>query len=392
MEPAPRKKHPEHAVLLDRNLLDEELRRSAVDAGVIIMDSPIGAVKISPSGGGWEIVQNDHAPWQAAFLVDAAGRRSVMNMRRNLLGPRTLAIETRWNGVAIPKWATYLEALSSAWIWAVRDGSDLTLVTTFVSSDWLSTNKADVASRLRDLLQPSRLASLSRFMKLKFPPRVREATPSSADNQIGRSYLRVGDASLAVDPIASQGCQQALISGFQGAVVVNTCLSRPNAYPLAEEFVVARLREAIALHVRNTREAYRQQSLFQTRFWSDRHLPEASSIHSRDGDQTVVNKTFVAERIQLSPLIQLRLAPALIGNLIECVPAIFHPSWTRPIAFIGRQSAADLIKDLECPIATNRLIETWAGRFESSYESARELLNRLWQMGFFVSANEPTET
>ena len=84
-------------------------------------------------------------------------------------------------------------------------------------------------------------------MKLEVPPSVCEATASSAVDQMGFSCVRVGDASLALDPIASQGCQQALISGFQGAAVVHTCLSDPNAYPLAEKFVVDHLQEGFAL-------------------------------------------------------------------------------------------------------------------------------------------------
>jgi hypothetical protein len=236
------------------------------------------------------------------------------------------------------------------------------------------------------------LARADISMKLQVPPRICEATASSAVDQMGFSYVRVGDASLALDPIASQGCQQALISGFQGAAVVHTCLSDPNAYPLAEKFVVNRLQEAIALHVRHTRDAYRQQSLFRTRFWSDRDLRHESSItRSPNGDRIAPNEAAITEWIQLSPSIEICDAPALIGNRIRSVPAVCHPSWTRPVAFFGSQSAADLIKGLRGSIATDRLTEAWARRSGSSRESVRELINRLWQMGFFLSADEPSE-
>jgi hypothetical protein len=62
------------------------------------------------------------------------------------------------------------------------------------------------------------------------------------------------------------------------------------------------------------------------------------------------------------------------------------------VAFFGNQSAVDLIKELSGPTAMDRLVETWAKRFGFSRESARELFNRLWQMGFFLSADEPAET
>jgi flavin-dependent dehydrogenase len=393
VEPANSETKLDRTILLDRNLLDEELRRSALVAGATIANSPIGCVRISRDRGEWAVVETDNAGWRAPFLVDATGRRSVLNMRRNLLRARTLVIETRWSGVSVPKWTTYLEALPSAWLWAARDGSDLVLLSTFVSTNWLSGGKAAIASRIKALLEQSTLAPAGGDTKLEVPPSVREATASSAVDQIGSSYLRVGDASLALDPIASQGCQQALISGFQGAAVVHTCLSCPSAYPLAEKFVLTRLQENIALHLRHTREAYRQQSLFQTRFWSDRYLPEGASFtRSRNEDRVTRNEAVPTEWIQLSPLIRICDAPALIGNLIKSVPAVCHPSWAGPVVFFGSQSAADLVKGLSGPIATNRLVEAWARRFGFSHESAWELFNRLWRMGFFSSAQPASLT
>jgi flavin-dependent dehydrogenase len=383
----------DQTILLDRNLLDEELRRSALAAGVTMVDWPVGSTKISRVGDVWEVIGMDHHRWRASFLVDGAGRRSVLNRRRTFLGVPTLAIETRWSGLSVPKWSTYLEAKPSAWLWAARDGGDLVLLTAFVSRDWLPGGKTRVVSQIRNLLEQSRVGLASGDLKMEFAPRVREATASSAVDQIGASHLRVGDASLALDPIASQGCQQALISGFQGAAVVHTCLSSPGAYPLAEEFVLARLQETIALHVRHTREAYRQQSRFQTRFWSDRYLSDPSSLIPLEvGNRLAPDQTVPAEWLQLSPSIQLCHAAALIGNIIKSVPAVWHPSWPRPVAFLGNQSVADLIQGLRGPIAAINLVESWARRSGSTLESAWALLNRLWQMGFFLSAHDPAKT
>jgi 2-polyprenyl-6-methoxyphenol hydroxylase-like FAD-dependent oxidoreductase len=390
----PKREAPsDRTILLDRNLLDEELRRSALAAGVTIVDSPIGSTKISHDGDVWEVVRTDHHRWRASFLVDGTGRRSVLNRCRSFLGAPTLAVETRWRGLSVPKWSTYLEAMSSAWLWAARDSGDLVLLTAFVSRDWLPGGKTQVVSRMRNLLEQSRLGLTSGDLKMELPTSVREATASSALDQIGASYLRVGDASLALDPIASQGCQQALISGFQGAAVAHTCLSSPSAYPLAEEFVLARLQETIALHVRHTREAYRQQSRFQTPFWSDRSMSDPSSLTPLEiGNRLAPNEAVPTEWIQLSPSIQICHAAALIGNIIKSVPAVWHPSWPRPVAFVGNRSAADLIKGLRGPISAINLVESWARRSGSTRESARALLNRLWQMGFFLSAHSPAMT
>ena len=137
---SPKREAPsDQTILLDRNLLDEELRRSALAAGVTIVDWPVGSTKISRAGDLWEVVGMDHHRWRASFLVDGAGRRSVLNRRRTFLGAPTLAIETRWSGLSVPKWSTYLEAMPSAWLWAARDGGDLVLFTSIPTRGWAST-------------------------------------------------------------------------------------------------------------------------------------------------------------------------------------------------------------------------------------------------------------
>jgi 2-polyprenyl-6-methoxyphenol hydroxylase-like FAD-dependent oxidoreductase len=393
MELSKKKASPQQTILLDRTLLDEQLRASALAAGVTIAHSPIGSVRISHQRDVWEVFALGKPTWRAPFLVDAAGKRSVLNTHRNLLGARTLAIETWWSGISMPKRSTWLEALASAWLWAARGDSDLVLLTTFLSADRFAGRKAGIGSRLQDIIEKSKLAHASGGRQLKSPPRVREATASSAVDQIGFSHLRVGDASLALDPIASQGCQQALISGFQGAAVVHTCLAHPNAYSLAEKFVVTRLQENIALHLHHAREAYQQQSLFQTRFWMDRCLPGPSSWSPLRSEEGIARNVVVpTEWIQLSPLIQICDTPALIGNTIKSVPTVCHPRWTGPVAFFGSHSAVDLLEGLQGPMATKRLLENWARRSGSSPESAGELFNRLWQMGFFLPAKEPGAT
>jgi flavin-dependent dehydrogenase len=384
-----REAQSDQAILLDRSLLDEELCRSALAAGATVAGAPVEAARTSRGGDLWEIVATNNRIWRARFLVDATGRHSFLNRQRTFLGARTLAIETRWSGLSMPKRSTYLEALPSAWLWAASDDSGLVLLITFVSKDRFPGGKAGIAARVRDLLKQSQLATANAAIKLEVSPSVREATASSAVDHVGASYVRVGDASLALDPIASQGCQQALVSGFQGAAVVHTCLSSPTAYPIAEKFVAARLQETVALHVRHTREAYRQQSRFQTPFWSARYLSDPSlPTPLGNENRLATNEANPAEWIELSPSIQICDTAALLGNVIRCVPAVCHPSWTRPVAYFGSQSAVDLIKGLRGPIAASQLVEFWSKQSGFTLETAQELLNRLWQMGFFLPANK----
>jgi flavin-dependent dehydrogenase len=105
-----REAQSDQAILLDRSLLDEELRRSALAAGATVAGAPVESARIPRGGDLWEIVATGSRIWRARFLVDAAGRHSFLNRQRIFLGTPTLAIETRWSGLSMPKRSTYLEA------------------------------------------------------------------------------------------------------------------------------------------------------------------------------------------------------------------------------------------------------------------------------------------
>ena len=53
----------------------------------------------------------------------------------------------------------------------------------------------------------------------------RDATPNVSRDPVGHDYIRVGEASIAIDPLSSQGIQTALLSAVQGSAAVHTILT-----------------------------------------------------------------------------------------------------------------------------------------------------------------------
>ena len=71
VEPADSKTKP--TILLDRNLLDEQLCRSALVAGATIANSPIGCVRISRDRGEWAVVETNNAGWRHSLWMLPGG-------------------------------------------------------------------------------------------------------------------------------------------------------------------------------------------------------------------------------------------------------------------------------------------------------------------------------
>ena len=59
----------------------------------------------------------------------------------------------------------------------------------------------------------------------------------------GPGFLIVGDAAATLDPLSSFGVKKAMASGWVAAVVVNTCLRRPEMETAALQFFEERERE-----------------------------------------------------------------------------------------------------------------------------------------------------
>jgi hypothetical protein len=115
----------------------------------------------------------------------------------------------------------------------------------------------------------------------------------------GDDFLLVGDAGSFVDPLSSFGVRKAMLSGWMAAVVVNTCLRRPEMRQTALDYFDAHEKQVYADCKRRAAELFREASAeFARPFWERRaEEPEPSGAAS------------ALERLKAQPSI--RLIPAV---------------------------------------------------------------------------------
>ena len=77
-----------------------------------------------------------------------------------------------------------------------------------------------------------------------------DASIYSSTAYAGHDWLLAGDAGSTVDPLSSFGVKKALISAWMGAVLLNTCLSRPAMRDAAVEFYNQREHQTFTDHAR----------------------------------------------------------------------------------------------------------------------------------------------
>jgi hypothetical protein len=97
--------------------------------------------------------------------------------------------------------------------------------------------------------------------------------------------LLVGDAASFVESLSSGGVKKALSSSWRAAVVVNTCLDKPDMQSAACEFYDRRERQVWADYQRHTSAFFREAACtYDDRFWSLRVAALANLPGLADGD------------------------------------------------------------------------------------------------------------
>jgi hypothetical protein len=130
------------------------------------------------------------------------------------------------------------------------------------------------------------------------PVAVRHAGTSRAQAPIEASRIRIGDASLALDPLSGHGVFEALASATATVPVVTTLLRRPADAALARAFYEERVEQAFLRFARTARDFYRLEERWQeAAFWqARRHWPDDLPAHPSPSSG--------APQIQTKPVIE----------------------------------------------------------------------------------------
>jgi len=265
---------------LDRPAFDADLRTAAWAAGVDVRVgcACVGAVRAAPSAP-WALlfapesgVLHVSTPW----VIDATGRRALIAEKNGVLGERDDALVAFCAILPASSEATdtrsWVESVEDGWWYATRLPDHRRLVAFFTDDDLPAARKADtIAGLARHLSKTRHIRSVLGEISAGSMDRVRRFPAGGVSRSMfaGDGWLAVGDASLAFDPLSSQGIFHALYTGLRGAQTVLACVAGdPNALIDWN----TRLRSIRSAYRSHLAECYEAETRWpDSLFWQCRH-------------------------------------------------------------------------------------------------------------------------
>jgi flavin-dependent dehydrogenase len=351
-------------MLVDRGIFDAALLAGADAVGVRVLQ-PAQLRRRARAGDGWRLrvdAPTGSVDLDATFLADATGRSARFGGSRRAMGPRTFAIYGYWTGSHLPE-RPRIEAGEREWYWGVPipDGSYNTLV--FVDGARVRAEPGrSLEDRLRALLEPSALLRGVRGATLRARARAADATAYLDEECVSPRHIRIGDAALAIDPLSSSGVQKAVQTALSGAIVANTLLRRPDAGEAALRFYRDSLCDAAARHRAWAAGHYATAAASRRdRFWTERagvagpEAPAAAPM-AMPPDLTLADDV----PVRLSPDARWEELPCLGAQFVELGTALRHPRLDGPVAYVGGQPLAPLLRDVPPGMTARQLAQAWS--------------------------------
>ncbi len=254
------------------------------------------------------------------FLVDCTGRRGLLQYRIADKRYRTVCLSAMWTGDwhAEPHHAL-IEAYADGWAWSVPISDNQRQVSFMVDH---GRKRGGVRQAYLDELAKTRVfKELAQSSEIDDQPHACDASLYHSSEYAGDGWILVGDAGSAIDPLSSFGVKKALISSWMAAVVVNTCLTRPDMTGAAIALYNERERQTYADHARQAATQFGELvTRFPTPFWQQRAVLAPDLRLYEPADLIKAH-----ENLRASPRVCLRLAqppreesfPAIEGREIR---------------------------------------------------------------------------
>ncbi len=221
------------------------------------------------------------------FVLDCSGRTGVIarkEFRRKEQRFSTLAISGVWQrdgGWGLEdETHTLVETYRDGWAWSVPVSAQAPAPLRHVRHFTVMVDpRVTEIARGRKLpaVYHAELNKTRQFREIlgraapQSPPWACDASLYSADCFAGPNFLLVGDAASFIDPLSSFGVKKALASAWVGAVVVNTCLKRPEMRQAALDFFSDHERKMYSSALKQSAQYFREAALRHShRFWADR--------------------------------------------------------------------------------------------------------------------------
>jgi flavin-dependent dehydrogenase len=377
---------------VDRGPFDLLLLQIALEAGVKLLQPARALRPIRDVDAGW-IVPLQHEGrvryTKTGFLVDASGRQSRIWSKRLQKSPPTLALYGYWYDTDLEGSETRVEAGSKNWFWGAPLPFGTFNATVFLDPKRIKVaHSNDLESFYRGLLSESTL--LRACLKGKLADEVKACNASSYQDEapVGESFIKVGEASFAVDPLSSQGVQLAMLSALQASIVCHTILTVPANAPAAMRFYRERQAEAVNQHSEWAARYYAEQQSFNAQEFWERRAQRMSTSPARPPKKSSVSAPSKGCRIQVSKEVTIVETPVIHRETIRLAPAIAHPALDRPVAFLNNVPVAPLLGAMVSGETLGDTLEKWSQSVSEG--TALQILRWMWSRQLIVPFDSVT--
>lgn len=253
--------------LVERQAFDAGLWRDAADAGVAVLPSRVKSVEQTDDGH-W-CVSHEGGELYGRYWVEARGRsapRSVQQQR----APATVALAAWWQSEPNAPLAG-VHTLPQGWLWYARLNDGRLSAQIFLDAKDTPSRSQLEASYLSHLADSEALRPILESATRIGEPTARGASLTLSEPLIDQHCARVGDAALALDPLAGHGQFEAVGSALALASCLCTLLQRPENTAAALQFYRERMRGDYLSMARNGRDFYALEKHWAAEhFWRSR--------------------------------------------------------------------------------------------------------------------------
>jgi flavin-dependent dehydrogenase len=352
-----RRQFAQPGLIVDRGRFDQLLLDVARSHGVRVLQ-PASILARRRDEAGWRLsvaTAGCTLDLEASVLADASGRASALRGGRRAVGPRTIALYGYWRASAASA-DPMIAAGEDCWFWGVPLPDDSYNAIAFVDPALLRAGRDVTLTALYErLIAGSSLSAVGRHARLEGAVRAADATAYMAADAVGCDYIKVGEAALAIDPLSSSGVENAIQTGLQAAVVLNTLRRCPRLGDAAVSFYRRSLVEASQRHQRWASGFYK--SIAEQRpsaFWEDRAIGASTREPPRAPSLAPSSRVALSEETRLVEL------PCILGDFIAVQSALAHPGIERPIAFLGGIEVAPLLRVVRSGTTLFDLVRKWS--------------------------------
>ena len=265
-----------HEYLVERRVFDQGLWQDAQAAGVPVLNSRV--LRVEPEDNGWRC-EHEGGLVTATYWVEARGRAAPRSPKQQR-APSTVAIAGWWQSQANNPIAG-VHTLPQGWVWYARLMDGRLSAQIFLDAKDVPSKSKLVPFYLAQLADSEALAPILETSELIDEPTARGASLTLSEPLISSNCARVGDAALALDPLAGHGQFEAVGSALALASCISTLLLKPDQAPAAIRFYEERMRGDFFAMARNGRDFYEMEKQWaDEQFWSARnHWPDSEPSH-----------------------------------------------------------------------------------------------------------------